>query len=98
MFSLEGELIRSLLTEDQIVGAYHFNLFLNPITAEVRIFICDFWDNSIKVFDLKGNFIENVCETGHGLCQVFRPNCVYIERSGYITFGDMKVDNCLQRL
>ncbi|KAI6656716.1 hypothetical protein LOD99_16020 [Oopsacas minuta] len=98
MFSLEGELIRSILTEDQIVGAYNFNLFYNHITAEGRIYICDFWNNSIKVFDLSGEFIETVCETGHGLCQIFRPSCIFIEKSGYITVGDMKEDNCLQRL
>ncbi|KAI6656750.1 hypothetical protein LOD99_16053 [Oopsacas minuta] len=97
-FSLEGELIESILTEDQIVGAYNFNLFYNPITNELRIYICDFWDNSIKVFGLFGEFIETVCETGHELCQIFRPSCIFIQRSGYITVGDMKEDNCLQML
>ncbi|KAI6649188.1 hypothetical protein LOD99_11557 [Oopsacas minuta] len=98
IFSLKGVLIRSILTEDQIVGAYNFNLFYNPITDELRIYICDFWDNSIKVFGLSGKFIETVCETGHGLCQIFRPSCIFIEDSGYATVGDMKEDNCLQRL
>ncbi|KAI6655627.1 hypothetical protein LOD99_2125 [Oopsacas minuta] len=96
MFSLQGKLIKSILTEDQIAGAYNFNLFQNPNTDEVRIYICDFWDNSIKVFDLDGKFIETVCETGHGLCQTFRPSCIFIEKTGIITYGDMKVDNCLQ--
>ncbi|KAI6655599.1 hypothetical protein LOD99_2098 [Oopsacas minuta] len=96
IFSLEGVLIRSILTEDQIVGAYNFNLFYNPITNELRIYICDFWDNFIKVFDQFGEFIETVCETGHGLCQIFRPSCIFIEPSGYVTVGDMKEDNCLQ--
>ncbi|KAI6654567.1 hypothetical protein LOD99_963 [Oopsacas minuta] len=72
-FSLQRELIGSILTEEQIVGAYNSNLFYNPIIDEWRIYICDVWDNSIKVFDLFGNFIETVCETGHGLCQIFRP-------------------------
>ncbi|KAI6656744.1 hypothetical protein LOD99_16047 [Oopsacas minuta] len=85
IFSLEGELIRSILTEDQIVGAYNFDLFFNPITDEFRVYICDFWDNSIKVFDLTGKFIETVCETGHGLCQIFRPSCIFIGGSGYVT-------------
>ncbi|KAI6660225.1 hypothetical protein LOD99_10461 [Oopsacas minuta] len=49
-FSLEGELIEPILTEDQIVGACNFNLFYNPITDERRIYICDFWDNSISVW------------------------------------------------
>ncbi|KAI6655610.1 hypothetical protein LOD99_2108 [Oopsacas minuta] len=97
-FSLEGKFIVSILTEDQIVGAYNFNLFYNPITDELRIYICDFWDNSIKVFDQFGKFIETVCETGHGLCQIFRPSCIFIQRSGYVTVGDMKEDNCLQML
>ncbi|KAI6653164.1 hypothetical protein LOD99_3691 [Oopsacas minuta] len=96
-FSLEGELIKLLLTEDQIVGAYNFNVFWNPITDEWRFYVCDFWDNSIKVFDMFGNFIETICETGHGLCQIFRPTCIFIEITGYTTIGDMKVDNCLQR-
>ncbi|KAI6653446.1 hypothetical protein LOD99_3665 [Oopsacas minuta] len=49
VFSLEGYLIRSILTEDQIVGAYNFELFYNPITKECRIYVCDFWDNFISV-------------------------------------------------
>ncbi|KAI6646881.1 hypothetical protein LOD99_9073 [Oopsacas minuta] len=98
MFSPEGELIRSILTEDQIVGAYNFNLSYNPITNEWRIYICDFWDNSIKVIDRKCKFIETVCETGHGLCQIFCPSCILIEPSGYVTVDDMKEDNCLQML
>ncbi|KAI6656726.1 hypothetical protein LOD99_16030 [Oopsacas minuta] len=59
MFSLEGVLIKSILTEDQIVGAYNFNLFYNHITNEWRIYICDFWDNSIKVFDLSWRIHRN---------------------------------------
>ncbi|KAI6649817.1 Long-chain-fatty-acid--CoA ligase ACSBG2 [Oopsacas minuta] len=96
LFSLEGVLIRSILTEDQIVGAYNFNLFYNFIIDEWRIYICDFWDNSIKVFDWFGKFIETVCKTGHELCQIFRPSCIFIEDSGYVTVGDMKEDNCLR--
>ncbi|KAI6651010.1 hypothetical protein LOD99_5587 [Oopsacas minuta] len=98
IFSLEGEFIGSMLTEDQIVGAYNFHLFYNLITEELRIYICDFWDNSIKVFDQFGKFIETVCETGHELCQIFRPSCIFIEDTGYVIVGDMKKNNCLQRL
>ena len=49
-FSSEGELIRSVLTEDKIVGAYHFNLFGNLVTREWRICITDFGGNAIEVF------------------------------------------------
>ena len=50
MFSLSGVLIKSVLTEDKIVRAYHFNLFWNPVTPEWGICITDFWDSAIKVF------------------------------------------------
>ncbi|KAI6657021.1 hypothetical protein LOD99_11234 [Oopsacas minuta] len=73
VFTPQGELMGSILTEDQIVRAYYFNLFYNPITDKLRIYICDFWDNSIKMLDRFGKFIETVCETGHELCQIFRP-------------------------
>ncbi|KAI6651014.1 hypothetical protein LOD99_5591 [Oopsacas minuta] len=86
LFSLEGELMSSILTEDQIVGAYHFNLFGNPITDELRIYICDFWDNSIKVFDLGGKFIETICETGHALCQIFRAH-LHIYRTIWLYYS-----------
>ncbi|KAI6655474.1 hypothetical protein LOD99_1973 [Oopsacas minuta] len=97
-FSLEGELLMSILTEDQIVGAYYFTIFRNPMTLEWRIYICDFWDNFIKVFYFEGKFIGNVCGAGHGLCQIFSPTCINIEVIGYVTVGDMKLDNCLQKL
>ena len=98
MFTLRGELFRSVLTEDKIVGAYHFNLFWNPVTEEWRIYITDFWDNGIKVFDMEGQFIETFSEKGFGLGQIFHPTGVFVEESGFITICDMKEDNCLQRL
>ena len=98
MFTLKGELISSLLTEDQIVGAYHFNVFLNPVTKQPMLYITDFWDNTIKAFDMKGQFIETFSERGFGLGQIFHPTGIFIEESGIITVCDMKEDNCLQRL
>ena len=97
-FSLIGELLRSVLTEDKIVGAYHFNLFRNPVTTEYRIYITDFWDSGIKVFDTKGRFIEAFSEKGFYLGQIIQPTGIFVERSGFITVCDMKEDNCLQRL
>ena len=97
-FSFEGELRRSILTEDKIVGAYHFNLIRNPVTDKWRIYITDFWDNAIKVFDWEGRFIETFSEKGFGLGQIIQPTGIFIERSGFITVCDMKEDNCLQRL
>ena len=97
-FSFEGELIRSVITEDLITEAYHFALFFNAVTGEVRFYISDFWDNAIKVFDIEGRYIENICEEGTGLCQISRPTGIFVEQSGYITYCDMKEDNCLQRL
>ena len=98
MFSLEGDLIKTVLTEDQIKGAYHFDLYWNLATCEPRIYITDFWDSSIKVFDLEGNFVETFSEKGFGLGQIFHPTGIYIQNSGYITICDMKEENCLQRL
>ena len=97
-FSLKGELIRSIITEDLITEAYHFDIFFNAVTGEMRYFISDFWDNAIKVFDIEGRYIENICEEGTGLCQISRPTGIFVEDTGYITYCDMKEDNCLQRL
>ena len=97
-FSFKGELIRSVLTEDKIVGAYHFNLFWNPDTRQWRIYITDFWDSAIKVFDLEGRLIETFSEKGFGLGQIIQPTGIFVEESGFITVCDMKEDNCLQRL
>ena len=97
-FSYKGELLRSVLTEDKIVGAYHFNLSWNPVTREYRIYITDFWNSAIMVFDLKGQFIETFSEKGFYLGQIIQPTGIFIERSGFITVCDMKEDNCLQRL
>ena len=98
MFSLSGVLIKSVLTEDKIVGAYHFNLFWNPVTPEWGIYITDFWDSAIKVFDWEGQFTETFSEKGFGLGQIIQPTGIFVERSGFITVCDMKEDNCLQRL
>ena len=97
-FSFEGELLRSVLTEDKIVGAYHFNLFENIVTRQWRIYITDFWDSAIKVFDMEGQFIETFSEKGFGLGQIIQPTGIFVEESGFITVCDMKEDNCLQRL
>ena len=97
-FSHTGELRRSILTEDKIVGAYHFNLFWNPVTREWRIYITDFWHSAIKLFDRKGQFIETFSENGFGLGQIIQPTGIFVEESGFITVCDMKEDNCLQRL
>ena len=98
MFSLEGELIRTILTENQIMVAYNFNVYFHPIKMELMFYICDFWDNDIKVFDYNGKFIESFCEKGSELCQLIHPTAIFIEHSGYITICDMKDDNCVQRL
>ena len=97
-FSLMGVLRSSVLTEDKIVGAYHFNVFENPVTGEWRIYIADFWDSAIKVFDMEGQFIETFSEKGFGLGQIIQPTGIFVEESGFITVCDMKEDNCLQRL
>ena len=99
-FSFEGELrcISIILGEDRIVGAYHFNLFENPVTDEYRIYITDFWNSAIKVFDKDGRFIETFSENGFGLGQIIQPTGIFVEESGFITVCDMKEDNCLQRL
>ena len=52
--------MRSLLTGDKIVGAYHFGLFNNPFRLKRIIYVTDFGDSAIKVFDLKGRFIETI--------------------------------------
>ena len=97
-FSFTGELLRSILTEDKIVGAYHFNLFENIVTRQWRIYITDFWNSAIKVFDMEGQFIETFSEKGFGLGQIIQPTGIFVEESGFITVCDMKEDNCLQRL
>ena len=97
-FSFKGELIRSVLTEDKIVGAYHFNVLWNLVASEWRIYITDFWDSAIKVFDREGQFIETFSEKGSGLGQIIQPTGIFLPRSGFITVCDMKEDNCLQRL
>ena len=98
MFSFEGKPLAPILTKDNIVGAYHFNLIFNPVIRQWVIYITDFWDNAIKAFDLKGRFIETFSEKGFGLGQIFQPTGIFVEESGFITVCDMKKDNCLQRL
>ena len=98
MFTLEGKLIRSVVSADQLSGAYHFNVFFNPVTATRYIYVTDFWENVVKVFDTTGNLIDTYCEKGSELCQLIHPTGIFIESSGYISVCDMKEDNCLQRL
>ena len=95
--SLEGELINSIIREHQITEAYHFAICTNTVTGEARYYISDFWDNAIKVFDTEGVYIENICEEGTGPCQISRPTGLFVELTGYITYCDMKENNCVQR-
>ena len=97
-FSMIGELLRSVLTEEEIVGAYHFNMFWNRITDEWRVFVTDFWYNAIKVFDREGQFVETYSEKGFDIGQIIQPTGIFVEESGFITVCDMKEVNCLQRL
>ena len=73
-------------------------MFLNPVTDEWKIYITDFWDSAIKIFDMDGEFIETFSEKGFGLGQIIQPTGIFLPRSGFITVCDMKEDNCLQRL
>ena len=98
LFSSEGELIRTVITEDQITEAYQFAVYFKKVRGDLRIYISDFWDNAYKVFGFTGEYIETVCEAGTGLCQTARPTGIFIEYSGYVTYCDMKENNCLQRL
>ena len=98
LFSNKGELLRCILTEDKIVGAYHFHLSLNPVTNKSAVYVTDFWDNSLKVFNLDGELVDTFCEKGFELGQIFHPTGIFVEPSGYITVCDMKEENCLQRL
>ena len=98
VFSFERVRLGFVLTGDEIVGAYHFNLFWNPVTDKWRIYITDFGDNAIKVFDMEGRCIETFSEKGFYLGQIIQPTGIFIEESGFITVCDMKEDNCLQRL
>ena len=97
MFSLIGEHMQSILTEDKIVGAYHFADFWNYSLADGTIFISDFWGNVIMEFHYE-QFIESFSEKGFGLGQIFHPTGIFVERSGLISICDMKEDNCLQIL
>ena len=98
MFTLKGVLLKSVVTEDKLSGAYHFDVFVNPITRKRRIYVTDFWDNILKVFNMRGELVETFCEKGTELYQLIHPTGIFIEPSGDISICDMKEDNCLQRL
>ena len=98
MFSLEGKLIRSILTKDKLSGAYHFNVFRNPVTNVCYIYVTDFWENIIKVFNTSGKLVDTYLGKGTELCQLIHPTGIFVEPSGYLNICDMKEDNCLQRL
>ena len=98
MFTLEGELIRSIITEDKLSAAFHFNVFINIDTRDLEIYITDFWENIIKVFDMDGELLDTYLGKGTELCQLIHPTGIFVEPSGYLNICDMKEDNCLQRL
>ena len=80
------------------MGAYHLYLLKNPVIDEYRIYIADIWDNTIKVFEWEGRFIDTFLEKEFGLGQIFQPTGIFAVKSGLITVCDMKEENCLQRL
>ena len=57
-FSSEGELTRSVLTEEKIVEAYHFNR--QSCYQRMENLHNRFWGNAIKVFDLGRTRIQKL--------------------------------------
>ena len=98
LFTTTGFQLLCIIASEGLSGSYHFDLYFNSVNNEWHIYVADFWENVIKVFDLKGNLVDTYCEKGSDLCQLIHPTGIFVEPSGYINICDMKEDNCVQRL
>ena len=90
-FSRDGNLVRLIVSHEQLMGANYFCLDRN-----MNIIICDTGAHNVKVFDREGQLVATIGHEGKGPGEFYRPHGIDINKEGLIVVVDNKESNRLQ--
>ena len=90
-FSRDGNLIRLIVSQEQLVRAFHFCLDRN-----MNIIICDTGAHNVKVFDREGQLVATIGHEGKGPGEFSSPGGIDINKEGLIVVVDLKQSHILQ--
>ena len=92
-FSRDGNLIRLIVSQEQLVRAEYFCLDRN-----MNIIISDMRAHNVKVFDREGQLVATIGHEGTGPGEFYYPRGIDINKEGLIVVVDYKDSHKLQFL
>ena len=90
-FSRGGDLVRLIVSQEQLVEAYYFCLDRN-----MNIIISDIGAHNVKVFNGEGQLVATIGHEGTGPGEFYRPIGIDINKEGRIVVVDNKDSHKLQ--
>ena len=90
-FSRDGNLVRLIVSQEQLMGAFHLCLDRN-----MNIIICDNRAHNVKVFDREGQLVATIGHEGTGPGEFQNPGGIDINKEGLIVVVDRKQSHVLQ--
>ena len=89
-FSRDGNLIRLIVSQEQLVDALYFCL-----DRDMNIIISDSGAHNVKVFDREGQLVATIGHEGTGPGEFYYPHGIYINKEGLIVVVDRKDSHML---
>ena len=90
-FSRDGNLVRLIVSQEQLVEAEYFSLDRN-----MNIIISDYRAHNVKVFDREGQLVTTIGHEGTGPGEFYYPQGIDINKEGLIVVVDLKDSHKLQ--
>ena len=90
-FSRDGNLIRVIASQDQLIGAWYL-----CVDRHLNIIISDIGAHNLKVFSIEGHLLTTIGQEGEGPGKFIRPTGIYIDKEGRIVVVDLKKSHKLQ--
>ena len=90
-FSRDGNLIRLIVSQEQLIGARYFCLDRN-----MNIIISDHGAHNVKVFDREGQLVATIGHEGTRPGEFCQPRGIDINKEGLIVVADFKDSHKLQ--
>ena len=90
-FSRDGNLVRLIVSQEQLMGADYFCL-----DRKMNIIIGDYGAHNVKVFDIEGQLVATIGHEGTGPGEFSSPGGIDINKEGLIVVVDYKQSHRLQ--
>ena len=90
-FSRDGNLVRLIVPQEQLIGTEYFCLDRN-----MNIIISDLGAHNVKVFDREGQLVATIGHEGTGPGEFSCPQGIDINKEGLIVVVDLKQSHILQ--